>query len=81
MPQTRKEGMPDERATEFPREWRSKAFPVPPREKPYMVGLYGGCEFYDDISGVKLDHGLAVEARRKEIDFFKDSKVYTKRER
>ena len=59
-PQTRKEGMPDERATELPREWQSKAFPVPPHEELHMMGLYDGCEFYDDISGIRLDHGLAV---------------------
>ena len=82
MPRTRREGgMPDERETKLPREWRSKAFPVPPHEESHMTGLYDGCEFYDDISGVKLDHRLAVEARKKEIDFFKARRVYTKRAR
>ena len=73
--------MPDERATKLPKEWRSKAFPVPPHEESHMMGLYDDCDFYDDISGVKLDHRLSVEARKKEIDFFKDRKVYTKRAR
>ena len=81
MPNTRDTGMPDERAARLPKEWRSKAFPVPPHEESHMIGLYEGCEFYDDVSWLVLDHALAVEARRKEKDFFKDRKVCTKRAR
>ena len=32
----------------------------------------------DDMIGMPLDHGMAVTARKKEIDFFKARGVYTK---
>ena len=43
-----------------------------------LADLYEGCEFYDDISGVQLDHAMATAARRKEIECFKARGVYTK---
>ena len=43
-----------------------------------LADLYEGCEFYDDISGVQLDHAMATAARRKEIEFFKARGVYRK---
>ena len=59
----------------------SRATIEPPHEHEGCVklaDLYEGCEFYDDISGVHLDHTMATAARRKEIEFFKASGVYTK---
>ena len=35
-------------------------------------------DFQDDVTGGKLDHKLAVEARRLEMDFFRKLQVYTK---
>ncbi len=49
----------------------------PPEEDPFAV-LYDGLEFIDDISGSPLVKELAVEARRREIEFFKRMGVYTK---
>ena len=43
-----------------------------------LADLYEECEFYDDISGVQLDHAMATAARRKEIEFFKARGVYNK---
>ena len=59
-------------------------FPVPPHEEDDAARfemLYEDCEFYDDISGAKLDKKLATAARRTEIDFFKARGVYSKRRR
>ena len=49
----------------------------PPEEDPFAQ-LYDGLEFVDDISGSSLIKELAVEARKKEIEFFKQMGVYTK---
>ena len=43
-----------------------------------VESLYSNVDFYDDISGKELDHKMAAEARRLEIEFFKKMKVYKK---
>ena len=46
----------------------------PPHEPDASVSfadIYAGREFVDDKTGMPLDHGMAVLARRKEIDFFR----------
>ncbi len=63
---------------------QSESHPVPPHEEDDHARyeeLYRDCDFYDDISGAKLDKKLATEARRTEIEFFKARGVYTKRRR
>ena len=40
--------------------------------------LYEGQEFVDDVSGLPLDKGLATQARRVEMGFFRERGVYTK---
>ena len=53
----------------------------PPHEQdaPIDFGhIYEGYDFYDDVSGSKLDHGMAVQARRAEMEFFKRRGVYSK---
>ena len=40
--------------------------------------LYESFDFVDDITGKPLDHKLAAEARKLEIDFFRNMKVYEK---
>ena len=40
--------------------------------------LYAGRDFYDDINDMPLNHELATQARKNEIEFFKNRKVYTK---
>ena len=40
--------------------------------------LYAGREFFDDVTGHSLNHGLAVEARKLEMQFFRKMGVYTK---
>ena len=53
----------------------------PPHEQgaPIDCGhIYENRDFYDDISGAKLDHKLAVQARRAEMAFFKQRGVYSK---
>ena len=52
------------------------AGPCPPHEAP--PSIYAGCEFYDDVSGVKLDHAMTVAARKLEIEFCRNRGVYTK---
>ena len=37
-----------------------------------------GKEFVDDVTGLRLNKELAVQARKVEIDFFKARGVYTK---
>ena len=47
---------------------------TPPHEPEGDVrlgSLHSGCEFYDDVSGEQLDHGLTTQARKVDIDFFK----------
>ena len=39
---------------------------------------YQGFEFFDDVTGGKLNHKLAVKARKLEMEFFKRMKVYDK---
>ena len=53
----------------------------PPHEPEASVSfakLYADHEFVDDMTGMPLDHGMAVTARKMEIDFFKSRGVYTK---
>lgn len=50
---------------------------VPPEEEIFDK-IYEGCDFYDDISGARLDRNLAIKARKLEMDFFKRMGVYTK---
>ena len=38
--------------------------------------LYGRFEFYDDITLKPLNHKLAVQARKLDIEFFSKMKVY-----
>ena len=48
--------------------------PTPPNEPQGDARLgsrYKGCEFYDDVGGEQLDHGLTTQARKVEIEFFK----------
>ena len=52
--------------------------PHEPKGCVKLADLYEGCEFYDDISGAQLDHAMATEARRNEIDLCKSRGVYTK---
>ena len=40
--------------------------------------MYEEFDFVDDVTGRPLNHKLAAEARRLEIDFFKNMKVYEK---
>ena len=52
----------------------------PPHEPEGSVRfdeLYAGRDFYDDVSGMPLDRKLDTQARKNEIDFFKDRGVYT----
>ena len=44
--------------------------PHEPAGSTALQDLYGSYDFYDDVSGAPLDHGLATAARRLEIDFF-----------
>ena len=53
----------------------------PPHERdaPIEFGLiYEGYDFYDNVSGSKLDQQMAVLARRAEMEFFKRRRVVTK---
>ena len=53
----------------------------PPHEPDVSASfakLYADHEFVDDMTGMPLDHGMAVAARKKEIDFFRSRGVYTK---
>ena len=52
--------------------------PYEPEGSMNFADLYAGREFVDDMTGMPLDHGMAVTARKKEIDFFKARGVYTK---
>ena len=38
-------------------------------------GIYDDFDFQDDVTGGKLDHKLAVEARKLEMDFFRTLQV------
>ena len=40
--------------------------------------LYDGKDFFDDVTGKSLNHDMAVEARRLEMQFFRRMKVYSK---
>ena len=53
----------------------------PPHERDAPIDfshIYEGRDFYDDVSGAKLDHSMAVQARRAEMEFFKRRGVYSK---
>ena len=41
-------------------------------------GLYDQYDFFDDVTGQELDKELATEARKLEMKFFRDMKVYEK---
>ena len=43
-----------------------------------MDWLYEDVAFIDDVTGSHLDHKLAVEARKLEMDFFKRMRVDVK---
>ena len=62
-------------------EQRERAVPPHEDDKVDLVQLYADQEFVDDISGAALDKGLATQARRTEIQFFKGRGVYSKRRR
>ena len=34
-------------------------------------GLHAGHEFFDDVTGHSLNHGLAVDAKKLEMQFFR----------
>ena len=55
-----------------------KAVHKHPHDDPENGELYSGREFFDDNTGKELDFNLAVQARRLEMKFFRDMKVYTK---
>ena len=50
---------------------------TPPDEDP-MAELYRDSEFVDDTSGIMLDKGMAIAARRLEIEYFRKMGVYSK---
>ena len=50
---------------------------LPPEEDPFE-SLYDGMDFMDDVSGVHLNKKLAIQARKSEIDHFKNMSVHTK---
>ena len=52
--------------------------PHEPEVSASFAKLYADHEFVDDMTGMPLDHSMAVVARKKEIDFFKSRGVYTK---
>ena len=49
---------------------RIDELPIPP-EEDRLTDLYRDAIFVDDMSGTELDKEDAVEARRKELEFFK----------
>ena len=53
---------------------------VPPEEAA-MDRLYCDATFIDDVTGKTLDKTKAVEARKKEVEYFKTKGVYTKTKR
>ena len=50
----------------------------PPEEKAWFDALYADADFYDDITGSKLDKEAATEARITEMTFFKELGVYSR---
>ena len=55
------------------------AINVPTKADPHVKDeLYQDFEFIDDVSGRVLDHELAVKARKLEMDFFREMRVYEK---
>ena len=56
---------------------RIDELPIPP-EEDHLNELYRDAIFVDDMSGTELNKEDAVEARRKELEFFKKLGVYTK---
>ena len=51
---------------------------VHPHEPDAQDGIYEGMEFYDDVTGKELDFRMAREARKLEMKFFREMRVYTK---
>ncbi len=49
-----------------------------PHDEDPHVTLYQEFDFVDDVSGKPLNHSLATEARRLEIEFFRKMQVYEK---
>ncbi len=58
-------------------EQRMASMVVPPEEDPFSV-IYDGFEFHDDVHDKPLDKAMAIQARKTEIQYFKDMGVYTK---
>ena len=50
--------------------------PHEPEVSASFAKLYADHEFVDDMTGMPLDHSMAVTARKMEIDFFKSQGVY-----
>ena len=46
--------------------------PHEPEGDARFASFYLGCEFYDDVSGEQLHHGLAIQVRKVEIDFLQN---------
>ena len=51
---------------------------VMPPEEDHITHLYEGLEFVDDVTGAPLDKNKAIQARRLEIEYFREMGVYTK---
>ncbi len=49
-----------------------------PPEEDHITALYEGLEFIDDVTGAPLDKDKAVQARKLEMDYFRQMGVYTK---
>ena len=56
---------------------RIDELPIPP-EEDQLNDLYRDAIFVDDMSGTELNKEDAIDARRKELEFFKKLGVYTK---
>ena len=52
--------------------------PVPPEEEDFLETIYEGYSFVDDVTGNPLQRSLAINARRVEMDYFRQMGVYTK---
>ncbi len=56
---------------------RTVAATCPPEEDPFAQ-IYNEMEFIDDVSGEPLERDEAIKARKLEMAFFKEKRVYTK---
>ena len=53
----------------------------PPHEPEGSVRfdeLYAGRDFYDDINGMPLNHEMAIQARKNNIEFLKNAECIKK---